>query len=281
MTRASLTPERNETVKQTRRLLDIFTEPRLRTGDLGLSARQMSYWESSGLLFSEQDDREKDRWRKFSLTDFHWIRIAICLRAWKISFSTLESLLNNLRLQFHSIGEVNRKQNGNQTGHSILTAMLAEFVITRANIHILVTQDGQLFLLNRAIDGASIDPDYLRILNEPHISLPLVLSFVDHLLIDASKRDRFQVPGLLSEAEQTLLNQAKSDKLALVKIISHNLPAFIFRRNQYESFKTYTRAICMGLLQEPYKEIMVQTTGGTFASFRPVAFPQRASSKPG
>lgn len=131
------------------------------------------------------------------------------------------------------------------------------------------------------MDGASVDPDYLRILNQPHISFPLVLSFVDHLLVDASKRDRFQVPGLLSEAEQTLLNQAKSDKLELVKIISHNSPASIFRRNQYESFKSYTKAICTGLLQEPYMEIILQTTGGTLASVRPVAFAQRASSKPG
>lgn len=267
--------DKNEATKQTHRLLHIFTEPRLRTGDLGLTARQMSYWESSGLIFGQQANRAKDHWRTFSLSDFHWIRIANSLRAWKVSFAVLENLLNNLRIEIPQTEWAERGQGSGQSGHSVLTALLAEFVITRANIQILITQDGQLFLLNRAPDGANIDPDYLRILNQPHISFPLVLSFVDHLLVDANKRDRFQVPGLLSAAEHALLNQAQSDKVESIKILSPSLPTSTLRRSEFESFKSYTRAICTALLQEPYREIIIQPNGGTCQSIESVGFTQR------
>lgn len=228
-------------------LIDELERRELRTADLALSSRQLNHWEESGLLFTEATRQDTKQWRSFSLTDFHWVRIVHALREWNIPFDSILALRENFECQIGASSEHSKPC-------SLITALLAEFVITRVGINVLVTDTKQLFLFNPSAQDV-LDPDFLAVIQRPHLSVPLMGGFVEQALAQGKRAQRLHLQGLLSSGEQGLLKALRMDRVAEITLRRPDLPPISIRRCEHASYNEMLESACRLMLEWPYESL--------------------------
>ena len=228
-------------------LVDDLERRKLRTADLALSSRQLNHWEESGLLFTEAARQDTKQWRSFSLTDFHWVRIVHALREWNIAFDSILALRENFECQIGASADDGRPC-------SLITALLAEFVITRVGINVLVTDTKQLFLFNPSAQDM-LDPDFLAVIQRPHLSVPLMGGFVEQALAQGKRAQRLHVQGLLSNGEQALLKALRMDHVEEIMLLRPDLPPISIRRCEHSSYNEMLESACRLMLEWPYESL--------------------------
>jgi len=218
-------------------------------------------------MLNGDEAREQMSWRLFSLLDFHWVQFVLALRRWNIPFENIVALRHNLSLSID-------RDDPQATHQTVFAIVLAEFVITRMNVNVLITQDKQLFLHNLATQEL-VDPDFLTVLNQPHVSIPLTAGFTEQALVHGSRAERFELPGFLSVGEQALIAALRIDGVSQVDIVPIDLPLVTLQRDDFPSHTAMLRSCVNQFLGWPYEHIGWLDVAGNAYRYDFTAWPER------
>ena len=187
----------------------------LRARDLGISYRQLNHWDTNGLLLQGADRAEGQSWRAFSLLDLFWIRLAQSLRNWGITLEVLRRLKDEL--EAHLPPPFDPEADPAATGPRVFLLVVAEFVITRVDLNLLVLREGEFLFYNPARQDG-YDDATRRFFAQHHLSVSLAAIFHEVLHTHGLGHPLFRLPGFLSPAERDLIRAVKLGQLEFLKI---------------------------------------------------------------
>lgn len=227
------------------RLNETLTTPKFKISELGISARDASYWDKQGVL---PDLIGRGAMRKYNLVQAIWIRLIPQMRAMSISLPMIKKLKEKIMLSTFNLKDYINTDHGRQYLREIAklkgeekefeelmnsgkldnietTESLDAFyflvmntIIFRKNLNIMVFEDGtyvpySIDKLELLYTAEGIE-DVLRL---PHFTLSIEQAYND-VLKDWSKKPFFKDLSIISEDELEVLEALKLPNLKSVLV---------------------------------------------------------------
>ncbi len=245
-------------------LCEQVLERRWSVSDIGTPYRWINYWDRERLLM--EIEREGTSWRKFSFIDYVWVRIVCELRAFGLSFAAIRRVKATLDAPLPVEPELTLRKTKERSAYNVLLLLIAEAVVTKAPIHLLIRSDGDTLLLNES-QATLYGPELDRFRAAPHLCVPLTgmlgeiirRNEIDFIApkIPLLSAPEIEVLKLLREGQLTLL-EAASPTGETVSIVTHASP------NAAEA----ERALIESMMLRPYRQIRYETKDGKTVVFR-------------
>lgn len=229
-----------------KRLDDTLDEPRFVISQLGITARDASYWDKQGIL---PELRGKGSRRKYDLIQSVWIRLIPQMRKLGIGTATIKLLKDSVfdsstsfevALKNEAVVEQLKKLMREKLDEDAIEKLLSSesiknasrnmsfnlfkyglmmVILFKKNISLLVTEKGYftLYSLERHNELMGNDPVFKQILNSPHFSISLSDAYAD--LVKSWKEEPFfEQITIVSDGELKILNALKEPELKSVTI---------------------------------------------------------------
>lgn len=233
--------------KQLDKTLD---EPRFVISQLGITARDASYWDKQGIL---PDLKGKGARRRYDLIQSVWIRLIPQMRRLGIGIATIkllkEEVFNPDTTYYDIIKDKNKvkelmeqlkkimgdnfdkdkvekilesdkvKNDSKNLSFNLFRYGLMMVILFKKNISLLVTEKGYftMYSLERHNELLTKDPNYKLIINSPHFSISLSEAYAD--LVKSWKEEPFfEQITIVSDGELKILNALKEPELKSVTI---------------------------------------------------------------
>lgn len=253
-----------ENIERVFGLCEQVLERRWSVSDVDIPYRWINYWDRERLLMDIE--REGTSWRKFSFIDYVWVRIVCELRAFGLSFDAIRRVKETLAAPLPFEPELALRKTPERSAYNVLLLLIAEAVMTKAPIRLLVRSDGETLLFNESQAGL-YGPELDRFRAAPHLCVPLT-----GMLGEIIRRNAidFIVPKipLLSAPEVEVLTLLREGRLtALTATSPAGDAAALIRGPGYDPAETERMLIeCMML--RPYRQIQYETRDGKSVAFR-------------
>ncbi|MBV6484732.1 MAG: hypothetical protein KFKLKKLM_01244 [Flavobacteriales bacterium] len=229
-----------------KRLDDTLDEPRFVISQLGITARDASYWDKQGIL---PELRGKGSRRKYDLIQSVWIRLIPQMRKLGIGTATIKLLKDSVfdsstsfevALKNEAVVEQLKKLMREKLDEDAIEKLLSSesiknasknmsfnlfkyglmmVILFKKNISLLVTEKGYftLYSLERHNELLTKDPNYKLIINSPHFSISLSDAYA-YLVKSWKEEPFFEQITIVSDGELKILNALKEPELKSVTI---------------------------------------------------------------
>lgn len=239
-------------------------ERRWSVSDVNLPYRWINYWDRERLLMDIE--REGTRWRKFSFIDYVWVRIVCELRAFGLSFDAIRRVKETLAAPLPLEPDLALRKTPERSSCNVLLLLVAEAVVTKAPIHVLVRSDGDTLLFNESQAGL-YGPELDRFRAAPHLCVPLT-----GMLGEIIRRNDIdfiapKIP-LLSAPELEVLALLRERRLtALTVTTGGGEPVRVVGGGAYDPAEA-ERSLIECMMLRPYRQIQYETQDGKSVAFR-------------
>ncbi len=240
-------------------------ERRWSVSDVGVPPRWINHWDRARVLMDLE--REGTGWRKFSFIDYVWLRIVCELRAFGLPLAVVRRVKAVLAAPLPVELPLALRESRERSAYNVLLLLVAEAVVTKAPINLLVRADGETLLYNENQAGA-YGAELERFQSAPHLCVPLT-----GMLGEMIRRNSidFIVPRipLLSRPEAetiALLREGRLRRLAVVPVAGDPdvvIPSATGDRAAAE------RMLLERVMLHPYREIRYETDDGKQVVFGP------------
>lgn len=239
-------------------------ERRWSVSDVGIPYRWINYWDRERLLMDIE--REGTSWRKFSFIDYVWVRIVCELRAFGLSFDGIRRVKEALAAPLPVEPELALQKTPERSSYNVLLLLIAEAVVTKAPIHLLIRADGETLLFNEN-HAALYGPELDRFRSAPHLCVPLT-----GMLGEIVRRNEvdFIVPKipLLSASEAEVLGLLREGRLvSLEATIGAGAVVSVLADQACDPVEA-ERSLIECMMLRPYRQIRYETKDGKTVAFR-------------
>jgi DNA-binding transcriptional MerR regulator len=244
-------------------LCEQVLERRWSVSDVGVPARWISHWDRAGVLM--EVEREGSGWRKFSFIDYVWLRIVCELRAFGAPLLAIRRVKDLLAAPLPVEPQLTLRKTRQRSSYNVLLLLIAEAVVTKASINLLIRADGAMLLFNESQAGAyGAELEVWR--STPHLCVPLT-----GMLGEMIRRNSidFIVPRipLLSRPEAEVLALLREDRLRRIDAVLASGETVSVLAPGAGDAVAAERALLEQLMLHPYREIRYETYDGKQVSF--------------
>lgn len=268
----------------------ILTKP-FSLKDSGLSRRLITYWEEKGLIAG--DEKEEEKWRRFSLIDLVWLRLIAKLRDLEIGVPMIKEiradLFSNVELdqevviaRVHEVSCIDENSKEQPTSDKIKSALkdtsVSKLFSYVASLYLNKTQYSILFFKdeneNTVFSSLLSEKDFEDQLKIPGFRNAFFLTHITVNLNDLIK-DVFAVADLqflnilvlLSEDEQKVLEAVRSGKFKSVRIrFGDDKKPLLMETTEEKKIKIESRLLEI-IHSSSYEDIEIKTQNGKIVSF--------------
>lgn len=244
-------------------LCEQVIERRWSVSDVGVPARWIGHWDRAGVLM--EVEREGSGWRKFSFIDYVWLRIVCELRAFGVPLPAIRRVKDLLAAPLPVEPQLALRKTRQRSSYNVLLLLIAEAVVTKASINLLLRADGAILLFNESQAGAyGAELEVWR--STPHLCVPLT-----GMLGEMIRRNSidFIVPRipLLSRPEAEVLALLREERLRRIDaVLASGETVPVLAPGAVESAAA-ERMLLEQLMLHPYREIRYETDDGKQVSF--------------
>jgi DNA-binding transcriptional MerR regulator len=235
--------------------------------DVGVPSRWISHWDRAHVLMDVE--REGTGWRKFSFIDYVWLRIVCELRGFGLALPAIRRVKEILAAPLPVEPRLVLRKTQQRSSYNVLLLLIAEAVVTKAPINLLVRADGETLLYNEnQADAYGTELELFR--TAPHVCVPLT-----GMLGEMIRRNSidFIVPRipLLSRPEAetlALLREGRLNRLEATLVSGETLTVIPPGSPDPAAAE---RTLLERLMLHPYQEIRYETDDGKQVAFHPPA----------
>lgn len=253
-----------ENIEKVFGLCEQVLERRWSVSDVGVPYRWINYWDRERLLLDIE--REGTSWRKFSFIDYIWVRMICELREFGLSFDAIRRVKDALAAPLPVEPEVALRKTRERSSYNILLLLIAEAVVTKAPIHLLVRCNGETLLFNEnhaGLYGQELD----RFRAGPHLCVPLTGMLGEIVRRNAIDFIAPKIP-LLTPSEVEVLTLLRQGALTELEAIGENdQPIKIIADGAYDRAES-ERMLIERMMLRPYRQVRYETKDGKTVSFR-------------
>lgn len=248
-------------------LCEQVLERRWSVSDVGVPPRWISHWDRARVLMDVE--REGAGWRKFSFIDYVWLRIVCELRALGLALPSVRRVKDILAAPLPVEPQLALRKTRQRSAYNVLLLLIAEAVVTKAPINLLVRADGETLLHNESQAGM-YGPELEHFRSAPHVCVPLT-----GMLGEMIRRNSidFIVPRipLLSGTEAETLALLRAGRLKHLEAILASGESLTVIPPENPDPATAERTLLERLMLHPYREIRYETDDGKQVAFQPPA----------
>ncbi len=243
------------------------TDRRWSVSDVGVPSRWISHWDRAGILMDVE--REGTGWRKFSFIDYVWLKIVCELRAFGLALPAIRCVKDILAAPLPVEPQLALRKTPQHSAYNVLLLLIAEAVVTKAPINLLVRADGETLLYNESqADAYGSELELFR--TAPHLCVPLT-----GMLGEMVRRNsiNFIVPRipLLSGPEAETLALLREGRLKSLEATLASGESLTVIQPGSSDPVTAERTLLERLMLHPYREIRYETDDGKQVAFYPPA----------
>lgn len=245
-------------------LCEQVLERRWSVSDVNIPYRWINYWDRERLLMDIE--REGTSWRKFSFIDYVWVRIVCELRAFGLSFDAIRRVKETLAAPLPAEPGLSLRKTKERSSYNVLLLLVAEAVLTKAPIHLLVRSDGETLLFNEQHAGL-YGPELDRFRAAPHLCVPLTGMLAEIIRRNAIDFIAPKIP-LLSAPEVEVLTFLRERQLVSLAVTAGGGEVTqVIGGGDYDAAEAEKTLIeCMML--RPYAQVQYETRDGKSVAFR-------------
>ena len=245
-------------------LCEQVLERRWSVSDVGVPSRWISYWDRTHILMDIE--REGAGWRKFSFIDYVWLSIVCEMRALGLGLPAIRRVKEIMAAPLPVEPTLILRKTRQRSSYNILLVLIAEAVVTKAPINLLVRADGESLLYNESQAG-SYGAELELFRSTPHVCVPLT-----GMLGEMIRRNSidFIVPRipLLSPTEAETLALLREGKLSRLEALLASGEALTVIAPGHADPVAAERMLLEHLMRHPYREISYETADGKRVTFR-------------
>jgi DNA-binding transcriptional MerR regulator len=248
-------------------LCEQVLERRWSVSDVGVPSRWISHWDRAHVLMDVE--REGAGWRKFSFIDYVWLRIVCELRAFGLALPAVRRVKDILAAPLPVEPQLALRKTRQRSSYNVLLLLIAEAVVTKAPINLLVRPDGETLLFNES-QADAYGPELELFRTAPHLCVPLT-----GMLGEMVRRNSidFIVPRipLLSRTEAETLALLREGRLQRLEATLASGEVLTVIPPDSTDLAAAERTLVEHLMLHPYREIRYETDDGKQVVFHPPA----------
>lgn len=252
-----------ENIERVFGLCEQVLERRWSVSELEVPYRWINYWDRERLLMDIE--REGSGWRKFSFIDYVWVRIVCELRAFGATFDAIRRVKETLAASLPIEPELAVEKSGDKSSCNVLLLLIAEAVVTKAPIHLLIRSDGETLLFNESHAGL-YGPELDRFRAAPHLCVPLTGMLGEIIRRNAIDFIVPKIPLLASPEVEVLALLRESRLTELLVVPAANETPRVIIREGYDPAEA-ERALLESMMLRPYWQIRYETKDGKSVAF--------------
>lgn len=259
-------------------LCEQVLEKRWSVSDVGVPSRWISHWDRARVLMDVE--REGAGWRKFSFIDYIWLRIVCELRDFGLGLPAIRQVKDMLAAPLPIEPQLALRKTRQRSSYNVLLLLIAEAVVTKAPINLLIRANGEMLLHNEN-QGGAYGPELEIFRSAPHLCVPLTGMLGD--VIHRNSID-FIVPRipLLSRPEAETLGLLREGRLQRLEAVLESGETLAVIPTRSPDPGAAERTLLEHMMLRPYREIRYETDDGKQVTFRPREVENRsAGSKRG
>lgn len=245
-------------------LCEQVLERRWSVSKVDIPYRWINHWDRERLLMDIE--REGTSWRKFSFIDYVWVRIVCELRGFGLPFEAIRRVKETLAAPLPFEPELTLRQTPSRSGYNVLLLLIAEAVVTKAPIHLLVRNDGETLLFNESQAGL-YGPELDRFRAAPHLCVPLTGMLGEIIRRNAIDFIAPKIP-LLCAAEVEVLTLLREGRLTTLTIVSPAGESTALVQDAGYDRAEAERVLIESMMLRPYRHIQYETLDGKSVVFR-------------
>lgn len=267
------------------------TERQIKSSELGISARNLNYYKTQGLFFSDTPF-EKHEHIKFNFTEYVWFNIVLELRKFDIGISVIkdikelfeygfpfgefmseamqsEKFMNRLQKELkeeflelmHS--NVDWAEVEKQVPVNLLSLLIAEAITKRKSVSFLVNHDGEFYPFSfDDFNELSQDESLLKFLEKTYISISItqiIKKFISSFDLKISTNKLM----LLNDREAQVIKLLQDGDLEslTVHLDDRNTIQLIEAKESYNKLDKESRLLDL-ILKDGYQTIELKTQNG-------------------
>lgn len=246
-------------------LCEQVLERRWSVSDVGVPARWISHWDRARVLMDIE--RAGAGWRKFSFIDYTWLRIVCELRAFGLSLAAVRRVKAVLAAPLPAEPLLALRTGRERSTYNVLLLLVAEAVVTKAPINLLVRADGETLLYNESQAGA-YGPELEEFRAAPHLCVPLTGMLSEMIRRNALDFILPRIP-LLSRPEAEVLALLRDGRLRRLEAVLAAGAIVTIVPPTAGDPAAAERLLLEHLMLHPYREIRYATDDGKQVVFQP------------
>jgi DNA-binding transcriptional MerR regulator len=274
--------------------LDVYeamSERFLKSNELGITPRMLSYYKTQGLFFRDTDYQKHDH-IVFNFIEYVWFQIILVLRRFDIGLSIIkevkevldtsipfdefmkeakhsEKLLRKLpddvREEFLEMihGDFDWKQLERDVPMNLLALLLAEAIVKRKHVALMVTQEGEVFPFSlEDLNELNQDDSLIRFLEKTYVSISLT-EVIKKSISDFDLKVSSNKLLLINEREAQVIKLLHDEKLESLKVHldSNNTIELIEATETYNKLDKESRLMDL-IIKSGYQTIELKTQDG-------------------
>lgn len=272
------------------KLYEYLTEPRFSVKDLkDISSRMINYWHTKGFLFITDRDVNNREWRKFSFTDYIWIRMLKEMSEMGISVN--EVVPDILKYLAISHPDLERKVEHTQTAniHSYIKEVMSKDEISESFTYMLMVVVSYKNPLTIRIYSDKVvrevwgNPDYLGMKflwlkkDKENVDLNfdsyISISVGKHILdfIENASLNNISALNILSKPEMDVLQHMRNKEIKKISIRFDKGKPVMFEITDSVNKTDISKRLYEYLIM-PYQDITFKTFDGKTTSFERTVF---------
>ena len=267
-------------------ILSGIQEPRFTIKDVGVTHRDITYWDQERLLLNTY---EAQKWRRFNLTEYVWIKIIIQLRKFRVPFKTLEkirklllskisyselikleevkdSIVKISEIEEDGVDEILNKDKVKKESENEFTSFLELSILNSLalnnNTSFLFNVEGKCKVFNYDYFNEVIkDKEFANFLSHSYISISLTEILADFI----SNKDLkivYDELSLVTKNEMEVLKALREEDVKSVKVnFSNSKEIVMLEITKEEKIKNSTNLVDI-ILTKGYQDIELKTQNG-------------------
>lgn len=276
-------------------ILNTLNNPRFTIKDLGVTARDATYWDSKDIL-PKLKTRNTTR-RKYTLPQALWIKIIQQLRDFDISLNQIKSIKDNLLGSEISVAEIFQDefmldiirkiaekqgileqfnkdivdpeilQTLSKDRFNLFELITLSTIIFRQNLNFIINKEGLCLAYTIEKHAFLVTlPEYYEMLKQPHIVVSISQAY-SQIVEDWTEKIWFQDLSMLSNEEYKVIEMLRNEDIDELRIFKNDKkPERIIQvtKNKTLALKDFTKYVA----RNGYQTITVSTRNGKVVTFK-------------
>jgi len=277
-----LEPENMDLLMQS---MDFLNSQQFTISDADVTHRWITYWDQEDVLLTKQVE---GKWRKFSLTEFVWLKTIVKMRLFNISMPTIRTVRDSLQVDawphlltpefLHSfkttieqlakrsfskkeLDDYLKKTKAELT-FSCLSILIFSVLAEKVDLRIILTHDGIVTFSRNDVhkELEVMVPEFIENLAKTHLSISLQEIVLESL--NSEKITAHLVMGnFISPQEEEILKVLRLEKVNSVRI-TKNIKTKAVDMLEYTELKEVPLKIQELILKDGYHKIEIKTKKG-------------------
>jgi DNA-binding transcriptional MerR regulator len=270
---------------------EAITERNIKSSELGITARNLNYYKTQGLFFSETKFEKHDH-IKFNFTEYVWFNLILDLRKFDIGLNTIRNirellessfpmeeflsvigfsekfiskLPDNVREEYMEImhSDIDLKEVEKEVPVNLLSFILVEIIVKRKNAALLVNSEGDFFPFSfEDYDELCKDEPFAQFIEQTYVSVSIteiIKGFITNFDLSIYS-DRLM---LLTEREAQIIKILRDEKLEslTVHLDDKKTIHLIETKESYNKLDKESRLLDL-MIKNGYQTLEIKTQDG-------------------